>query len=242
MNMVKYVAMVAMGRKNWLLIITAILFLVSVGIVVYKLYLGDTGGGCEFKGSRVKVGQRVNDVDSNEECLCNEQEELVCVKKEDMGVGNDLKTDNLKFDYEYVNSLESFTPNDTRVIPVDINQNGNEIEVIIEREGMCSEDLKAPNQAGYYEVTEDSLILSSITGDDPSLYTVVCLMSNTYKIANFPESVKEGYKVYYRNEKGQQFDLGACVYNGVLYGENDVFNATDKKQICTCEDSKVFCD
>lgn len=240
--MVEYTAMTGIHRKNWLLIITAVLFLVSVGIVVYKFYLESKSSFCHFNGTQVRVGQKFSDIENGDDCVCTQEGKVVCTKGEDTDVSKDLKTDNLKFEYKYVNSLEGEVSNDQRVIPVDINQKDDEVEVIIEREGMCSEELKAPNQIGYYEISENSLTLSTITGDEPSLYTVVCVMSNTYRISNLPVTTKDGYKVYYKNEKGKLFDLGACVYDGVLYGRGDVFSSPVEKKICTCESSKVSCD
>lgn len=228
-------------RVNWIMVITGVLFLVSVGVLGYKLFSGEEVTSCSFEGGEVDYGKEVISA-KGERCVCGDKRKMVCQGEESNGEQESFSTEGLVFEYSYLNTVVGDSPNISRVLPIDINQNEGELEVILERESWCSEDFEASSQVGYYEKYSDKLVLSTITSSDAEKFNIPCVVSNTFKIANFDIEDVEDFEIYYRNEKGKEFDLMACSYNGVLYGEGDIFAGGSNEAVCSCEQGKVACE
>lgn len=236
-----------MGKKqntNWLLIITVILFLLSIGVVVYKLTESANLSSCEYNGKRISHGETVLEEGTNVPCTCTKDGIVICENgsNEDSLVETSFRTDNLKFTYSFLNTLVSEKPDFTKVKTVDISETESELKVVIEREGWCNADLEAPSQVAYYESTPQEIVFSTMSAFEESVHTKNCLMSNTFVVSPFESEKEEGYSVYYKNEEGKKIDLKACLYDGVLFGSNDVFSGSVEKQICTCNDGSVKCE
>lgn len=204
---------------NWLMVITVFLLLVSAGVFVYKFFFAKS----------VENSSSGEDSVEHKEIVSNDEAAPV------------LSTDNLVFEYKYLNTLSSKSSEGTKILSADINQKGDELIVIFEKEGLCNEDFKAPSQSGHYEKSPEKLILSVTTSSDSDEFNIPCLISNSFKITNFESSVNEDFEVFYRDEGGKEFDLMACSYNGILYGQGDVFTTEKNKEVCTCEKSKAVC-
>ncbi len=204
---------------NWLMVITVFLLLVSAGVFVYKFFFANSAKNSSSGGESVE----------HKEIVSNDESSSV------------FSTDNLVFKYKYLNSLSSKSSGGTKIVSADINQKGDELVVIFEKESLCSEDFKAVSQSGYYEKSPEKLILSVITSSDFEEFNIPCLVSNSFKITNFESSVSEDFEIFYRDEEGKEFDLMACSYNGILYGQGDVFTTEKNKEVCTCEKGDVVC-
>lgn len=228
-------------RINWMLVITGVLLLLSISVFAYKFLLEKVRGYCLFEGSRVEYGKEVVSK-SGQKCVCKDEGKVICDEIKEGQQEDAFSTENLTFEYNYLNTISSSSSDTFRVFPVDINQNGSELIVIFEREGLCNDTFEAPSQAGYYQKYSDRLVLSTITSGDTENFNIPCLMSNSFKITDFDLEGKDNYEIYYKNEKGKEFNLAACSYNGVLYGQGDVFTGGKNQPICTCEKGEVICE
>lgn len=228
-------------RINWILVITGVLIFISMGVFAYKLLFEKTMTSCLFEGGRIEYGKEVLSSDGSK-CICGDGRKVVCKQVREDEAEKSFSTENLEFKYSYLNTLSENFPDQSRVLPIDINQNGEELTVIFEREGLCNEDFEAPNQAGYYEEDVNKLVLSIITSGDEEKFKIPCLMSNSFKITDFSSEGRTDFEIFYRNEKGQEFNLMACSYNGVMYGDGDVFAGGANKPVCRCEKGEVVCE
>jgi len=232
-------------RINWLLVITVFLFLISVGVVIYKVREAKLGEKvvCNIEGKEYLEDESFVDANGNS-CVCSASGFPVC---ENEGSSVEVveeslpSTDNLKFSEKYLNSLNKEKPDYKKINVVDITQSGESLKITIEREEYCSEDNASPNSAGFYELKDDRVIITTVTGRDKEVHTQTCLLSSSFEVNPFTVSVNDAFLVIYRNERGEEIELDACAYKGVLYSENDVFSSEDGKKICGCDQRKVEC-
>ena len=235
--------MVKKRNTNWLLVITVFLFLISIGVVVYKLIESSKGNVCEYQGKTVSHGETVIDKETNTSCVCTKDGIMVCEKdaNDDSLLVSSFRTDNLEFSYSFLNTLVSSKPDFSKVKVVDISEIDNELKVVIEREVWCSKDLIAPSQVAYYETGPQEITFSTMSAFEESVHTQNCLVSNTFTVKPFEVEKEDSYSVYYKNEEGKKIDLEACLYNGVLFGEDDVFSDSESGQLCSCSKGTVEC-
>ncbi len=235
--------MVKKRNTNWLLVITVFLFLISIGVVIYKLIESSKGSVCEYKGKTVSHGETVIDEETNTSCVCTKDGIMVCEEgSDDSLLSSSFRTDNLEFSYSFLNTLVSSEPDFTKVKTVDISEIDGKLKVVIEREAWCDADLKAPSQVAYYEVTPKEITFSTMSAFEESVHTENCLISNTFILSNFESPKEKEFTIYYKNEEGEKIDLKACVYNGTLFGTDDVFSGNKSGQICTCSEGAVNCE
>ncbi len=233
-----------MGKKsgsNWMLLITVFIFLLSVGVVAYKLIESSRLSQCNYNGKIVSVGDSISEDGKN--CICSSEGLLIC---DDDAVSDNLTqstylTDNLSFTYKFQNTLVSEKPLFSNVRTVDVTQNGDKLRVVIEREVWCTKDYEAPNQAAYYQIEENKLQLFTITAFEEGVYTKNCLVSNTFELSNSDVLVDENFEILYIGEDGSSNLLNSCVYNGILYGGNDTFSAQEQGKLCSCNNGSVEC-
>ena len=236
--------MVKKRNTNWLLIITVFLFLLSIGVVVYKLIESAKGNVCEYKGKTVSYGETVIDEETKSPCVCTKDGIMVCEENtgDDSLLSSSFRTDNLEFSYSFLNTLVSSKPDFTNVKTVDISEIDGKLKVVIEREAWCSNDFKAPSQVAYYEASPKEITFSTMSAFEESLHTENCLLSNTFVLSNFESPNEAEFTIYYKNEEGEKIDLEACIYNGTLFGADDVFSSTESGKICTCSERVVNCE
>jgi hypothetical protein len=153
-----------------------------------------------------------------------------------------FSSSNLSFSYKFQNFLEENKPDLTRISLSDIEQSNGAIEIILEREALCSEEGGAPTQVGMYEKNVDSLVLTTITNRDETLYGRVCVIENTFNISQVDIADSESYSLLYQGEGGQLYDLKACYSNGKLYAIDEVFKDSEGKKLCTCEGPEISCE
>jgi len=229
-------------QRNWLLIITGVLVIPSAIILIMMTRRSLGIGVCSYDGIEYQEGQIISNYQGRNDCYCSRIGEIVCEENEVVMSYDDFTSDDLQFAYSFRNFLEKQNPDLFRVVLSDINYQGQKLEIIVEREALCSQGSLPPVQTALYKKQEESLILTTITNRDESLYDRVCLIGNSFVIEGIDLSEKSDYSVYYQDEKGQEFELNSCFLNGKLYGEGDVFKDTENDLVCTCESSGVECE
>lgn len=228
-------------NRNWLLLITAFLFVASLFVLYVSISKEFTKDTCSFNNVNYKEGDIVDGYKQFSNCRCLGDEGIVCdEEKRDLSY-EQFDTENLEFTYGFVRMLENGVDS-SKVTLGDVNHHTDSIYVYFEREAYCTPDKLAPVQTGFYELKSNSLVLTTLTNRDSSVYSEPCVISNIFTISNISIPKSDSFSIMYRSEEGKLFDLNACYYNGVLYGIGDVFESTDKKQICTCEDFAVKCN
>lgn len=227
-------------RVNWILVITGVLLLVSVGVFAYQFLLEKKPSVCNFEGGTIEYGvEIVSSTGAN--CVCLQTGKMDCEDVVQDETEESFSTENLEFEYSYLNTITESSSDLSRVQLANVSQKGKKLVVVLERETLCNEDFEAASQAGYYEKYDNRLILSTITSSDEEKFNIPCLVSNTFTISDF-HSEDDDFEIFYRNEKGKEFNLLICSYNGKLYGEGDVFSGGENKSICSCKESKVVCE
>lgn len=235
-------AMAKVKQRNWLLLIT-VLLLIGSGIVLFINAQKNLGlGVCYYNDMEYYQGDLVSNYEGGSDCYCSITGDIVC---ESDSVGMTYETfssSNLAFSYKFQNFLEKANPDLTRFTLSDVSQNDGGLEIILEREALCSEEGSAPTQVGMYEKNADSLVLTTITNRDEALYSRVCVIENTFNISQVDITDAKSYSLLYQGEGGQLYDLKACYSNGKLYASGEVFKDSKGEKLCTCEGPEISCE
>lgn len=228
-------------RVNWVLVITGVLVVVSVAVFLYQFIQEENSAWCYFEGRKIQYGEEFTS-SVGQSCVCLNEGKMKCEENQKEDTQEFFSTENLVFEYSYLNTISERTTDLSRVQLTDVSQNGNELVILFDREALCNEDFEAPSQAGYYEQYNNKLVLSTITSNDTDEFNIPCLVSNSFKFSDFDFTNMDNLEIYYRNEKGTEFNLMVCMYNGMLYGEGDIFSGKKGKPVCNCKGGEVVCD
>ncbi len=228
-------------RVNWVLVITGVLLPVSIGIFIFQFISKENKASCHFEGHEIQYGSAIVS-STGQSCVCLAEGKMKCEESQKENTQESFSTENLVFEYCYLNTISESTNDLSRVQLTDVNQNGKELAILFDREALCNEDFEAPSQAGYYEKYDNKLVLSTITSSDTDKFNIPCLVSNSFKFSDFDFTNMDNLEIYYRNEKGTEFNLMVCMYNGMLYGEGDIFSGKKGKPVCNCKGGEVVCD
>ena len=229
-------------QRNWLLVITVFLVIPSAIILIMMTRRSLGIGICYHEGIEYQEGEIISNYQGRNDCHCSRTAEIICEEKEVAMSYDNFTSDGLQFTYSFRNFLQKQNPDFSRVILSDINYQDQSVEIILEREALCSQNSEAPVQTAMYKEQEESLILTTITNRDESLYDSVCLIGNIFLVEDLDLSEKSEYSVYYQDDNGQEFELNSCFVKGKLYGEGDVFKDSENDSVCTCESSGVECE
>jgi hypothetical protein len=229
-------------QRNWLLLITGVLVITTV-VVLFLTTRRELGIGiCYHNGFQYEQNQLIPDYESGRDCYCSWDGEIVCEDVEISLSYENFTSDGLTFSYSLRNLLEKTEPDLGKVTLSDINYRGNLTEIVIEREAICQEEGQVPTQIGMYEERTNSIVLTTITNMDSSLYSRVCVIKNSFSLTDLDYSEEGEKSLLYQNEVGQLFDLNACFVNERFYAPGDVFKDTDKELLCTCEGPEIECE
>jgi hypothetical protein len=240
-----YSLMEKIKQRNWLLIITGCLVLASVLVFIMTTRRNLGIGVCYYNDVEYFQNELVPNYQGRSDCYCSWTGEIVCEESETTMSYEDFTSNDLQFTYTFRNYIEQENPDLSRVILSNIKQKQEGLEVILEREALCTENSQAPVQTAMYKEQEDGLVLTTITNRDESLYSRVCIIGNTFVIDNLDltkESEESEYSLFYQNDNGQIFKLNTCFVNGKLYGQGDVFKDAENNLLCTCEGPEVECE
>jgi len=130
----------------------------------------------------------------------------------------------------------------SNVKTVDVSQTEGKLKVVIEREVWCSEEMEAPNQVAFYQLSENILNLSTLTAFEEDINTKNCLVSNSFEFSNLDFQLNENFKISYSSEDGKKTTLNTCVFQNVIYGGDDTFSGLQQGEICTCDKGLVKCE
>jgi hypothetical protein len=237
-----YPDMAKIKQRNWLLLITFVLVLSSVGIL-FAMLQRDLGiGFCVYDGIEYSVNDPVPEYKNGRDCICSNSGDIVCKEDELSMSYEDFVNDNMAFTYSFRNYLDKDQPDLLYADLVDIQHNDGLLRVVMERESLCGNFNEAPVQAGMYKLREDEIVLTSIVNRDESIYSRVCLIGNTFEIQDINLSDKSRFSVSYQNDQGNMTNFRICLANGNIYSNGDVFKDSQSNNICTCLGPEVECE
>lgn len=234
-------------QKNWLLIITGCLLVASV-LVLFLTTRRNLGLGiCYYDGVEYQQNELVPNYEGRNDCYCSWTGEIVCEEENEVVMSYEhFTSEDMQFTYSFRNFLEKQGPDPTRVSLSSVKADESSLEIVLDREALCSEDGQAPVQTAMYNEQDDSLVLTTITNRDESLYGRVCLIGNVFSIQVDSDSLalqeKEEFSLYYQNDSGRIFNLNNCFVNARLYAPGDVFKDSGNDLLCTCEGPDVECE
>lgn len=229
-------------QRNWLLIITGVLVITTV-VVLFLTTKRELGiGVCYHNGFRYEQNQLIPDYERGRDCYCSWNGEIVCEDVEISLSYEDFTSEGLNFTFNFRNLLEKTEPDLSKVTLADVNYRDNLVEIIVEREAICQQGGQVPTQIGMYEKRSNSIILTTITNMDETLYSRACVIVNTFSLVDIDISGEDEFTLMYQNEVGQLFDLNACFVNGRFYAPGDVFKDISRELLCTCEGPEVDCE
>ncbi len=229
-------------QKNWLLLITFCLLIASVVLFFVNNRKSLGLGECNYDGIEYLEGEQIVNYQGRNDCYCSKSGEILCESEQAGMTYESFSSSALSFSYSFINFLEKNDPDLNKISLEDIDQRDSSIKFTLHREALCGEDGLAPAQVGMYERKDDSLIFTTITNRDESLYSRVCVISNDFQISNFNIGDVEEFIVLYQGESGQIYDLNTCFVKGKLYAQGEVFKNSEKQELCTCEGPDISCE
>jgi len=229
-------------QKNWLLLITFCLLIASVVLFFVNNRKNLGLGECSYEGVEYLEGERILNYEGRNDCYCSKGGKILCESEQAGMTYESFSSSSLSFSYSFINYLEKSNPDLNKISLQDIDQKDGSIKFTLHREALCGENELAPAQVGMYKGEDDSLIFTTITNRDESLYSRVCVISNDFQISNFSIGDVENFTLLYQGESGQIYDLNACFVKGKLYTKGEVFRDSEKQELCTCEGSNISCE
>jgi hypothetical protein len=238
-----YLDMAKIKQRNWLLLITFVLVLSSLGILFAMLQRNLGIGFCVYEGVEYSANDPVPEYKEGEDCYCSNSGDINC-DKEEVGMSyEDFVNEGMAFTYSFRNYLDKEQPELVGAELVDIQyREDSSLRVVIERESLCGDFNEAPVQAGMYKLEEEGIVLTAITNRDESIYSRVCLIGNTFEIQNVSLSDISRFSVSYQNDQGNMTNFRICLANGNIYSNGDVFKDSEDSSICTCLGPEVECE
>lgn len=228
-------------QRNWLIIITVFLVIVSGLALLVSIQKKLSFSSCAYGDEIYKSGDVVPDYTNGSNCLCNSDGAIKCDNSNSTSNYDGFSSANLTFTYNYLNLLDNNTVMKENVLSTSASYVNNILTVKLERNVLCSSGNAAPAQSGFYQLTDNGLKLMVMTDKDTSKYVYPCRIENTFVIVSLNLSLNENFKIHYQNENGEMVDLEECVYNNMLYGDQEVFKSQDLNSVCICNSGKVSC-
>lgn len=240
--------MAKIKQRNWLLIITVCLLVGSV-LVVFLTTRQNLGLGiCYHEGVEYQQNDFIPNYQGRNDCYCSWTGQIVCEEQSEHIMSyEDFTSQHLFFTYDFRNFLEKQGPDSLRVSLSSIKQEEFSLEVVLEREVLCSQDGEAPVQTALYKIEGDSLVLTTVTNRDELLYERVCLVSNSFLLVDqgledLQLGQQEEFSLFYQDDVGRVFNLNSCFVNGRLYSSGDVFKDSVRDLLCTCIGPDLECE
>jgi hypothetical protein len=237
-----YLDMAKIKQRNWLLLITFVLVLSSLGILFAMLQRNLGIGFCVYEGVEYSVNDPIPEHKSGEDCVCSNSGDIVCKEDELSMSYEDFVNEAMSFSYSFRNYLDKDQPDLVGAELVDIQHKDGLLRVVMERESLCGDFNEAPVQVGMYKLEEDGIVLTAITNRDESIYSRVCLIGNIFEIQDISLTDKSRFSVSYQNDQGNMTNFRICLANGNIYSNGDVFKNPKSDGICTCLGPEVECE
>lgn len=234
--------MAKIKQRNWLLLITFILVLSSLGILFTTLQGDLETDFCIYEGVEYSVNDPVSEYEGDKDCICSRSGGIVCKEDEYSMSYEDFVNEDMSFTQSFGNYLDKDQPNLEDVRLVDIQYNGSSLRIVIEREALCGDFNETPVQTGMYKLEEEGIVLTTITNRDESIYGRVCLIGNTFEIQNVTLADKSRFSISYQNDQGNMTNFRICLANGNVYSNGDIFKDSESNSICTCLGPEIECE
>jgi len=231
-------------QKIWLMFLSSILLL---GVLVTLMVSVDwSPNSCFVNGVEYKSGEVVAGYLENADCVCNRDGEVDCElsnKSKGFFSNTDFTTKNLSFSAEFLNSLSNTEVNiSEEIIFRAVSQSNDGLEIIVEKLDLCTTTNVIPEQVGFFDVSENDLVLTTIRSGDPAKFTEPCIVQNTFLLETMTGELDNGFKVYFRNENEDVFLADMCVYEGRIHNDGDLYGSEDGTQLCQCISGESVCD
>lgn len=234
--------MAKIRQRNWLLLITFVLVLSSIGILISTLQEDLKRESCVYEGVEYSVNDPVSEYEGDRDCICSSSGDIVC-KEEELGMSyEDFVNENMSFTHSFRNYLDKDRPDLAGAKLVDIQYDGSLLRIVIEREALCGDFNETPVQTGMYKLEEEGIVLTTITNRDESIYGRVCLIGNTFEIQNVTLADKSRFAISYQNDQGNMTNFRICLANGNVYSNGDIFKDSESNSICTCLGPEIECE
>lgn len=228
-------------QRNWLIIITVFLVIVSGIGLLLSVQKKLSFNSCAYGDEVYRSGENVPDYNGRSSCLCNSNGSIDCGDNNDSLSYSNFSSDNLQFSYKYLNLLDETSLSNENIQPGKASFVNGTFTISFERNVMCTSDGVAPTQSGFYQLSSNELRLTIMTNKDTSQYVSPCKIENTFVISNRNVSLSDTFQAYYQSEEGELSSLGVCVANGSLYGNQEAFKTTGSSKVCLCNFGVVTC-
>ncbi len=228
-------------QRNWLIIITIFLVIVSSVGLLLSVQQKLSFNSCAYGDEIYRSGEDVPGYNGKGSCLCNSDGTIKCDEDGNSLAYSSFSSANLKFSYKYLNLLNTSSVSEENLQPGKASYTNGKINISLERDVLCGEDGAAPTQSGFYQLSENELRLTIMTNKDSSLYALPCKIEDSFEISNQDLVLKDNFQVYYQSEDGSLSNLGTCVYDGKLYGDQEAFKSTASQSVCLCDFGVVAC-
>lgn len=214
---------------NWLVVITSLLFISSLG--VFLIYIQEN-----IIDSQCALG---DDLGSN--CVCDSHGEKICDSPASQTTDiAEFTSKGLIYTFDFLNLMDSALGSNG-VVFTNISKSSNNLKVVIEIDSMCNEENIVAPQIGFYKQDEKKLVLSVVSNlTDPS-FNLSCRSENIFIIENFDMNVNDSFKIEFQDEYDSVYQAEICIYEGYIRNEGDVYESTDDTQICKCQNGSTEC-
>lgn len=223
--------------KVWLIGVTLIFLLLGSFVVYLSINRIRGINNCTYNNVSYENNQYVQGYKAGFDCKC-ENGNIVCFDS----TANIVKPTidkfvrtNLKVTPKYISlgTKEGVSGLPLKTKFVSISSKTDKLNIIVEQEQKCSEDLRVPVQFGMYYLSENRLYLTNIINRAPNLYTQDCIASVTYDFSNWKYK-GDDLKIIYMSEQGEEYEASVCNYDSKIYFDGDTYSSVDKCNICKC--------
>lgn len=226
-----------MKRKwyvNWLVIITAVLFVSASSIFVISVQNSLGLKKCAY-GDIIFDGEK--------SCICNSKGDVVCNDDISSPIKSDeFTTKNLGFTSSFQRMITANNSMIADVVFSDISQVGNILRVVIEKRSLCNSNNEIAPQVGFYKADEGRIVFTVGTNLIDTSFNTPCVSEDAFQIMNAPVKFPDNFKIFYQDEYGTLIPSGNCTYEGFLRNNGDVYNSSDSCYLCTCKLGENICE
>ena len=218
---------------NWLIVITACLFLSSLGLFVISLKDSIGFTKCAYGD------------DLGENCICSSNGEKICDEEEEetesLSTG-EFTSKGLIYTYDFIDYVDAGNRVTSSVIFTDISYLGGGLKVTLQIRAFCNDENVTGQQIGFYKVEEDRLTLTVSSNIADDSFSIPCTTKSDFFISNFSRDLMDEFEVVYQDEFNVIYPSNNCVYEGFVRNEGDVYNSKDGCLLCQCKNGKSVCE
>jgi len=228
-------------QRNWLIIITIFLVIVSGAGLFLSIQQKLSFNSCAYGENVYRSGDEIPAYNGRSECRCNADGSIKCNDNTAELAYSGYSSQNLKFTYKYLNLLSEGVLTQEKVSSDSASYANGILKINLERNVLCAEDEIAPVQSGFYQLSAEDLKLTIMTNTDATKYVKPCKISNGFEISGLDMTLNNDFQIYYQSDDGNLESLGACVQDSVLYGDQEVFKSKTSSSVCICNTGVISC-